>query len=148
MAHDGTGLSGGRGELGRLFGEPSDGYSAARIRTRRVDIFDQSWDPVAERLYDELISRTWPLHRVFNTPSTDVEQSTVAVQLATFATTQARSLRAGSHHACRLVDGLLWPSGSRPRPDDPWWATPRGQGHFCDPPRSRAMPPLAATNTY
>lgn len=87
---------------------------------------DGDWDPAAEQLYDELMSRTWALHLVLGSASTDVTRDDVCDHLATVARRCVCLQRVGDDVDPGL-DGLLWPSGACPDDRHPWWSTPLGQ---------------------
>ena len=46
---------------------------------------DADWDAAAEQLYDEMMSRTWALHGVLRSESTDVTRLDVCTRLADVA---------------------------------------------------------------
>jgi hypothetical protein len=96
------------------------------------------WDPAAEQLYDELMSRTWAVHGVVGSSATDVTRTDVCGHLATFARHWVCARRGGDEIDLGL-DALLWPSGARPDDSHPWWSTPLG--------RLMSMRPRSATST-
>ena len=84
-------------------------------------------DAAAEQLYDELMARTWALHGVLQSVTTDVCAvrcvDTVgrrSAQLTSVTCEEASSTPVRSMRCCGLV-------GSCPGVGDAWWATPLGQ---------------------
>ena len=88
--------------------------------------FCERSDPAAEQLYDELMTRTWALHGVLQSVTTDVTRAEVSTRLAAAALSHVRDLRGSIVHA-GVLHALLWPTGSCPGVGDAWWATPLGQ---------------------
>ena len=90
------------------------------------------WDPAAEQLYDELLSRTWAVHGVLGSAATDVTRTEVCGHLATVARDWVCARRRGDELDPDL-DALLWPAGARPDDSHPWWSTPLGRLMSMDP---------------
>ena len=91
-----------------------------------MDACEEAGDAAAEQLYDELTARTWGLHQVLRSVTTDVARRDMIEQLATAADRHVAALR-GDDPVADPLRRLLWPSGAIPVANDPRWATPQGQ---------------------
>ena len=93
-----------------------------------MDVIGDVRDAAIEQLYDELLARTWAVHEVLGSVMIDVARRDVTEQLAAAAGRHVAALAGDGEH--QIVDRLLrvlWPSGTIPAADDPWWATPLGR---------------------
>ena len=111
-------------------------------------------DPVAEQLFDEIMSRVWAIGEL--APLTNLADIPTPLRgaIAEGAASTARDLR-----RCPRADvvyrlqTLLWSGGAQPVATDPWWRTPLGEllagslrqaddreGDLAPPPTSPARP--------
>lgn len=84
-------------------------------------------DAAVEQLYDELMARTWAIHRIVDADATDVTRPDVSANLAAVALGHVSSLVNGDADEDWALERLLWPTRPRPVATDPWWLTPLGQ---------------------
>jgi hypothetical protein len=109
-----------------------------------MDINGDVRDAAMEQLYDEFLARTWALHQVLASGTTDVTRRDVTAQLAAAANRQLAALAgSGRDQVAGRLHRLLWPSGAIPAANDPWWATPLGRFRQHDP--ALTAPDLAST---
>lgn len=93
-----------------------------------MDVIGDVRDAAIEQLYDEFLARTWALHEVLGSVMIDVARRDVTEQLAITAGRHVAALAGdGGHQIVDRLPRLLWPSGTIPAADDPWWATPLGR---------------------
>ena len=93
-----------------------------------MEVIGDVRDAAIEQLYDEFLARTWALHEVLGSVTIDVAHRDVTEQLAITAGRHVAALAGnGGHQIVDRLLRLLWPSGTIPAADDPWWATPLGR---------------------
>ncbi|HEU4839860.1 MAG TPA: hypothetical protein VFT09_00410 [Ilumatobacteraceae bacterium] len=109
-----------------------------------MDVFDEQGDAAVEQLYDELLARTWSVHQVMGSVTTDIDRREVTEQLAIAARRYVAALGHDGHHAADRLRRVLWPCGAIPTDGDAWWATPLGRLIRGGCPRVRDGSPVAA----